>query len=55
MMKSGAGRLTATFMFAGDEKYDVSETMPALSPKVGIVANMQANTVIGILMNKTER
>ncbi len=45
----------SNFYVCGDEKYDVSETMPALSPKVGIVANMQANTVIGILMNKTER
>ena len=39
----------------GDEINEVSETMPAMAPRVGIVANMQANTVIEILMNKIER
>lgn len=39
----------------GDEINEVSEAMPAMAPRVGIVANMQANTVIEILMNKFER
>ena len=35
----------------GDESTEVSENMPTLAPRVGIVANMQANTVIEILMD----
>ena len=35
----------------GDESTEVSDNMPPLAPRVGIVANMQANTVIEILMN----
>ncbi len=34
----------------GDEKNDVSESHPPLAPRVGIVANMQANTVLEILL-----
>jgi sulfur carrier protein ThiS adenylyltransferase len=41
------------FLFVcGDESSEVSEELPALAPRVGIVANMQANTVIEILMEK---
>jgi sulfur carrier protein ThiS adenylyltransferase len=41
------------FLFVcGDESTEVSEELPAMAPRVGIVANMQANTVIEILMNK---
>jgi sulfur carrier protein ThiS adenylyltransferase len=36
----------------GDESTEVSEEIPAMAPRVGIVANMQANAVIEILMNK---
>ena len=36
----------------GDESTEVSEQTPAMAPRVGIVANMQANAVIEILMNK---
>ncbi|MCK4663198.1 MAG: sulfur carrier protein ThiS adenylyltransferase ThiF [Bacteroidales bacterium] len=36
----------------GDEKTEVSENMPTLAPRVGIVANMQANTVIDLLLKK---
>jgi sulfur carrier protein ThiS adenylyltransferase len=36
----------------GDESTEVSELVPVLAPRVGIVANMQANIVIEILMNK---
>lgn len=36
----------------GDETSEVSEEMPPMAPRVGIVANMQANIVIEILMNR---
>ncbi len=39
----------------GDEINEVSEVLPPLAPRVGIVANMQANTVLEILLNKGER
>jgi len=34
----------------GDESTEVSEDMPPMAPRVGMVANMQANVVIEILM-----
>ena len=34
----------------GDEVREVSEELPPLAPRVGIVANMQANTVLEILL-----
>ena len=36
----------------GDETTEASEDLPPMAPRVGIVANMQANTVIDILMKK---
>ncbi len=36
----------------GDEKSEIAEDLPPLAPRVGIVANMQANTVMEILLNK---
>ena len=36
----------------GDGNLEVSENMPPLAPRVGIVANMQANEVLKILLNK---
>ena len=38
----------------GDEESEISDLLPPMGPRVGIVANMQANLVIEILM-KTER
>lgn len=35
----------------GDEKSEVSEELPPLAPRVGMVANMQANTVLELLLN----
>lgn len=35
----------------GDESSEDSAATPVMAPRVGIVANMQANTVIEILMN----
>jgi len=34
----------------GDEVREVSEELPPLAPRVGIVANMQANIVLEILL-----
>ena len=36
----------------GDESSEVSETNPPLAPRVGIVANMQANTVLELILGK---
>jgi sulfur carrier protein ThiS adenylyltransferase len=36
----------------GDESSEASEENPPLAPRVCIVANMQADAVVGILMNK---
>jgi sulfur carrier protein ThiS adenylyltransferase len=36
----------------GDESTEVSDDLPPMAPRVGIVANMQANAVIEILMKK---
>lgn len=36
----------------GDEKSEIAEDLPPLAPRVGIVANMQANTVLEILLKK---
>lgn len=36
----------------GDEKTEASEILPPLAPRVGIVANMQANQVMEILLGK---
>jgi sulfur carrier protein ThiS adenylyltransferase len=36
----------------GDETSEVSEINPPLAPRVGIVANMQANTVLEIILGK---
>jgi len=35
----------------GDESTEVSDNLPPMAPRVGIVANMQANVVIEILMS----
>jgi len=34
----------------GDQSIEVSETLPPMAPRVGIVANMQANQVVEILL-----
>jgi sulfur carrier protein ThiS adenylyltransferase len=36
----------------GDLTSEISENLPPLAPRVGIVANMQANQVLEILMSK---
>jgi sulfur carrier protein ThiS adenylyltransferase len=44
-------KIDNTLYVCGDESSEVSESMPPLAPRVGIVANMQANVVLDILMN----
>jgi sulfur carrier protein ThiS adenylyltransferase len=44
-------KLDNSLYVCGDESTEVSEDIPPLAPRVGIVANMQANTVIEILMD----
>lgn len=46
-------KIDDTLYVCGDESTNVDTELPPLAPRVGIVANMQANTVIEILMKKT--
>ena len=43
-----------TLYICGDESTDADDDMPPMAPRVGMVANMQANTVIEILMKRTK-
>jgi sulfur carrier protein ThiS adenylyltransferase len=43
-------KIDDTLFVCGDESSEVSENLPPMAPKVGMVANMQANVVIEILM-----
>ena len=45
-------KIDDTLYVCGDESTVVSNELPPMAPRVGIVANMQANTVIEILMNR---
>jgi len=46
-------KIDDTLYVCGDELTVAGDDMPPMAPRVGIVANMQANTVIEILMKKT--
>lgn len=43
-------QIDETLYVCGDEVSEASEELPPLAPRVGIVASMQANTVVEILM-----
>lgn len=43
-------RSSGKLVICGDEMNEVSETNPPIAPRVGIVANMQANAVLEILL-----
>lgn len=43
-------RKSHNIYICGDEVKEVNDDMPPLAPRVGIVANMQANTVLEILL-----
>ncbi len=45
-------KIDETLYVCGDEDTEVSDILPPMAPRVAIVANIQANTVIEILMNK---
>ncbi len=45
-------RKDGNLYICGDEKTEVNNEEPPLAPRVGIVANMQANVAIDILLNK---
>ena len=45
-------KIDDTLYVCGDEQSEISDELPPLAPRVGIVANMQANVVIDLLMNK---
>ena len=44
-------KIDDTLYVCGDESSEVSDNLPPVAPRVGIVANMQANVVIEILMD----
>ena len=46
-------KIDETLYICGDESTTAGEEMPPMAPRVGIVANMQANTVVEILMKRT--
>ncbi len=43
-------KIDNTLYVCGDESTEVSDDLPPMAPRVGMVANMQANVVIDILM-----
>lgn len=43
-------RQADNLFICGDEVKEIEENLPPLAPRVGIVANMQANTVLEILL-----
>jgi len=45
-------RQSENLYICGDEVSEIADNNPPLAPRVGIVANMQANTVLEILLNK---
>lgn len=45
-------KIDDTLYICGDESTEVSDDLPSLAPRVAMVAGMQANTVIDILMNR---
>ncbi|MFA4864587.1 MAG: sulfur carrier protein ThiS adenylyltransferase ThiF [Bacteroidales bacterium] len=44
--------VTGKLYFFGDGSNEVSEDFPPLAPRVGVVANMQANQVLEIILGK---
>jgi sulfur carrier protein ThiS adenylyltransferase len=43
-------KIDDTLYVCGDESSEMSDDLPPMAPRVGIVANMQANVVVEILM-----
>jgi sulfur carrier protein ThiS adenylyltransferase len=47
-------KIDDTLYICGDESTSAGDDFPPMAPRVGIVANMQANTVVEILMTRTK-
>ncbi len=47
-------KIASNLYICGDEKTEVSEKHPPVAPRVGIVANMLANTALDILLKNFE-
>jgi len=47
-------KIDDSLFICGDESSSISDELPPMAPRVGIVANMQANLAIEILMNKKQ-
>ena len=45
-------RQSENLYICGDEESEIADNNPPLAPRVGIVANMQANTVLELLLKK---
>jgi len=45
-------KIDDTLFVCGDESTETDENLPPLAPRVAVVANMQANVVVEILMKK---
>ena len=43
-------RKSDNIYICGDESSEIDDNMPPLAPRVGIVANMQANVVLELLL-----
>lgn len=48
----GSRKIDETLYICGDEAMEVGEQLPPLAPRVAIVANMQANLVLEILLKR---
>lgn len=48
----GSRKIDETLYICGDETMEVSDDLPPLAPRVAIVANMQANIVLDILLKR---
>lgn len=48
----GSRKIDETLYICGDESMEVSDDLPPLAPRVAIVANMQANIVLDILLKR---
>jgi sulfur carrier protein ThiS adenylyltransferase len=45
-------KIDETLYVCGDESSETADDLPPLAPRVGIIANMQANTVVDLLLKK---
>ncbi|MDZ7741727.1 MAG: sulfur carrier protein ThiS adenylyltransferase ThiF [Bacteroidota bacterium] len=48
-------RFEGNLYICGDERSEIAEDLPPLAPRVGVVANMQANQVLEILLKEKRK